>query len=185
MPEIWLRTDERQDALASLKLFIESVSKTKSDISYWKWAIISLHSATQSIMAFHLSFGNNLLVMSQEDAEAWLSAHESGGNYPETKMDNFLNLYKKIKKHDVVGFKFIPEAQQGRSIKTLNRLRNEFVHFMPKGWSLELSGIDEICFDCLQIIKKLSSGPLKNRWEDEKQEKTFSQLLGEAIRSTS
>jgi hypothetical protein len=101
MSEIWLRTDEKEDAIASLKLYIDAVFKINVDIVYWKWAIISLHNTVQSIMAFHLGFGNDLLVMRQEDAEAWLKAHESGTAYPESKMDNFLNLYKKIKKNAV------------------------------------------------------------------------------------
>ncbi len=184
MSEKWFRADEREDAVASLKLYIDSVSKIKSDVVYWKWVIISLHSAVQSIMAFHLGFGNDLLVMSQEDAEAWLEAHENGEAYPETKMDSFLNLYKKIKKHEILGYKFVPSGQEGKSIKRLNWFRNGFVHFMPKGWSIEMSGMPEICLDCLSIIKKLNEGSLVARWEDEDQANIFSSLLTEAIVKT-
>ena len=184
MPENWFRTDEREDAIASLKLYIDAVSKINSDIVYWKWVVIALHSAVQSVMAFHLGFGNDLLVMSQEDAEAWLEAHESGDTYPETKMDAFLNLYKKIKKHEILGFKFVPAGQQGNSIKRLNWFRNEFVHFMPKGWSIEMSGMPEICLDCLNITKCLNEGPVGMRWEDENQANIFSHLLTEAIDKT-
>lgn len=184
MSEFWLRTDEREDAIASLKLYVDAVSKVNSDIVYWKWAIISLHSAVQSLMAFHLGFGNDLLVMPQEDAETWLKAHESGAAYPETKMDSFLNLYKKIKKHEVLGFKFIPTGQQGGSIKRLNWFRNEFVHFMPKGWSIEMSGMPSICLDNLNIMKSLNDGPVGMRWEDEKQADLFSGLLTDAIDRT-
>jgi hypothetical protein len=184
MSEIWLRTDEREDAIASLKLFIDAVYKVNSDVFYWKWAIVSLHSAIQSVMAFHLGFGNDLLVMSQEDAEAWLEAHESGAAYPETKMDGFLNLYKKTKKHEILGFKFVPTGQQGSSIKRLNWFRNEFVHFMPKGWSIEMSGMPGICIDCLKIMKSLNEGPISTRWEDENQANIFSSLLTKAISRT-
>lgn len=184
MTEIWLRTDEREDAIASLKLFVDAVSLIKDDMAYWKWAIISLHSAVQSVMAFHLGFGNDLLVMSQEDAEAWLEAHESGGAYPEAKMDSFLNLYKKIKKNEILGFKFVPEGQQGSSIKRLNWFRNQFVHFMPKGWSIEMSGMPAIFMDCLNIIKNLSEGPISMRWEDENQSQVFAGLLKSAIEKT-
>lgn len=70
MNERWMSTDEREDILSSLKLFISSQRNVTEDDSYWKWSVISLHSAVQSAMAFHLSFGNDLLVMTQEDAEA-------------------------------------------------------------------------------------------------------------------
>lgn len=184
MSQAWLQTDERADAIASLKLYVDVIQQINSDLSYWKWAIVSLHSAVQSVFAFHLGFGNDLLVMKQEDAEKWLKAHESGGAYPDSKMDSFLNLYKKIKKHEVLGFKFLPRGQQGRSIKRLNWFRNEFVHFMPKGWSIEVCGLPDICIDCLKIIQNLGEGPIQVRWENDKQRAGFAKLVRRAIKKT-
>lgn len=184
MSNIWFRTDEREDAISSLKLYIDAIKQSNRDISYWKWTLISLHSASQSIMAIHLGFGNDLLVMSQENAEAWLEAHEDGKPYPDTKMDSFLNLYKKIKSHEVFGYKFVPKGQQGRSIKRLNSFRNEFVHFMPKGWSIDISGMPEICLDCLQIIQELNNGFVRTRWESEEQCTKFEELLNCATKET-
>ena len=34
--------------------------------------------------------------------------------------------------------KFIPKDTQGSSVKLLNQLRNEFVHFTPRVWALDL-----------------------------------------------
>ena len=175
-----MRTDEREDIIASMKLFIDSMARAKSDSSYFKWAAISLHTATQSIMAFHLGFGNDLLVMSQEDAEAWLAAHHANTEYPETQMDSFLNLYKKIKKHEILGYKFTPKGQEGSSIKKLNILRNEFIHFMPKGWSTEIAYMLEIFADCLNIIKGIGSGSVSGKWEDEAQAEKFNSLVTES-----
>jgi hypothetical protein len=184
MSDIWFRTDEREDAISSLKLYFDAIKQSDGDISYWKWALISLHSALQSVMAIQLSFGNDLLVMSQEDAEAWLKAHEEGKPYPDTKMDSFLNLYKKIKSHEVFGYKFVPKGQQGKSIKRLNFFRNEFVHFMPKGWAIEMSGMPAICLDCLLIIQELNNGFVRTRWESEEQHTKFEELLDRAIKET-
>ena len=51
------------------------------------------------------------------------------------EMDNFLNLYEKIKSDTILFYvtskKFTPEGTQGKSIKDLNRLRNQFIHFTP------------------------------------------------------
>jgi hypothetical protein len=160
------------------------IENSNVDMTNWKWAIICLHSAVQSIMAFHLSFGNDLLVMSQQDAEAWLEAHDNGGPYPDTRMDSFLNLYKKIKKYKILGYSFSPEGQQGSSIKRLNWFRNEFVHFMPKGWSIEMSGMPAICWDCLKVIQKIGEGPIQMRWEDENQAILFNELVHTALTKT-
>lgn len=184
MSEKWLRTCEREDAIASLKLYSEVISKIELDLAYWKWAIISLHSALQSTMAFHLGFGNDLLVMTQEDAEKWIKANDAGTPYPDAKMDSFLNLYKKIKKHEILGFKFSPNGQQTASVKKLNYFRNEFIHFMPKGWSIEVTGLPDMCVDCLVIIEKLSEGSISGRWKNKTQSKNFNRLLKSTIRKT-
>jgi hypothetical protein len=68
-------------------------------------------------MALHLGFGNNLLVASEKDAVAWLDAHENGAPYPEMNMDNFLSLYKKLKKHEILGYRFKPNGTQDSSIQ--------------------------------------------------------------------
>ena len=57
-----------------------------------------------------------------------------------------------VKRHSK---KFIAAGSQGRSIKKLNELRNDFIHFIPKGWSIEVSGIPQISIDCLAIIEFL------------------------------
>ena len=93
MKEIWLRTDERKDIIASLRIVSVAADLVNADLAAWKWIIMGTHSALQSTMAFHLGFGNDLLVARQADAEAWLQAHEAGTPYPEMMMHNFLNLY--------------------------------------------------------------------------------------------
>lgn len=177
MSEDFFITDECEDIVSSLKQFISTSEKIQEDDTNWKWAILSLHSAVQSMMAFHLGFGNDLLVMTQEDAEAWLKAHKNNTQYPLTKMDSFPNLYKKIKKHQILGFKYEPKGQEGKSIKKLNLLRNEFIHFMPKGWSIELSGMPNVFNDCLNIIETLGNSATGTRWHDTEQSNTFNNLM--------
>lgn len=174
---IWLRTDEKEDVIASLRMVDASARQVASDPATWKWVVIGTHSAIQSAMAFHLGFGNDLLVAKREDAVAWLQAHEDGAPYPSMMMDNFLNLYAKLKRHEVLGFKFAPHGTQGGSIKKLNHFRNEFIHFMPKGWSIELSGMPRICLDCLDIIEELDTNSLCMRWDDDSQRERFGVAL--------
>jgi hypothetical protein len=175
----YMRTDEREDVLSSLKMFNDSIDKALQEEAYWKWAVISIHSSVQSLMAFHLGFGNDLLVMRQQDAGVWLEAHENETDYSEVQMDGFLNLYKKIKKHEILGYKFTPQGQEGRSVKRINTLRNEFIHFMPKGWSIEVTYMTEVFSDCLNIIERLGIG-VSNRWADEKKKAEFEGLVKKA-----
>ena len=180
MHENWLRTDESEDAIISMTVVAETAPRVLDDIAYWKWTIISLHSAFQSAMVMYLSLGDDLLVMRQEDAESWLAAHDKGEPYPETMMDGFLNLYRKLKATERAGYSFRPNGTQGSSIKKLNSFRNEFVHFMPKGWSIEMTGMPSICKDCLDVIAELDHNFLCMRWESEEQMGRFRQQLRSA-----
>lgn len=36
-------------------------------------------------------------------------------------------------------------------MKKLNQIRNEFIHFTPKGWALGLSSAPQVALDCLDI----------------------------------
>lgn len=175
----WMRTDERVDVLSSLKMFNDSIANAEQEEAYWKWAVISLHSSLQSLMAFHLGFGNDLMVMRQEDAEAWLDAHSNETDYPEVQMDNFLNLFRKIKRHEILGYKFTPQGQEGWAVKRINTLRNEFIHFMPRGWSIEVAYLIQVFVNCLSVIESIGSG-VAMRWEDENQKETFERLVLDA-----
>jgi hypothetical protein len=182
MNEHWLRTDERSDLIASLAMLEIALSKVVSDIAAWKWAIITTHSALQSAIACHLgAMGNSLLVAKQEDAEAWLKAHEDGTPYPEMMMDSFPNLYDKLKHNEIYGYKFAPRGTQGRSIKKINEYRNEFVHFMPKGWSLQVSYLPRMCINCLDVICEIDEHTLHLLWENNAQQSSFGSLLNSCL----
>lgn len=177
MKETWLRTDEREDILASLRMVNRSCDASIDDLSAWKWIVNGTHSTLQGAMAWHLGFGNDLLVASPEDAATWLDAHENGAPYPEMMMDDFLSLYKKFKTHDILGYRFRPNGTQGGNIRRLNRFRNQFVHFMPQGWSIELSDMPAICVDCLGIVAHVAEHSLCTRWESEDQQQSFVEVL--------
>lgn len=179
MKETWLRTDEREDILASLRMVASSCEAVVHDLTAWKWIVVGTHSTLQGTMALHLGFGNDLLVASSEDAAAWLDAHENGAPYPAMMMDDFLSLYKKLKKHDILGYRFKPNGTQGGNIRKLSRFRNQFIHFMPQGWSIELSGMPAICIDCLDIVSHVREHSLRTRWESDEQLQSFVEVLGQ------
>ena len=112
-------------------------------------------------MVLALRGTNNLNVWRKEDAEKWLDAYDRGEKSPVgLKLDTYLNLYKKIKSNSMLMYTssiaFQPKGTQGRSIKKLNSLRNDFIHFTPKGWSLETSGLAQITEDCIDVIEFLA-----------------------------
>jgi hypothetical protein len=172
MGEDWLITDEAVETVSAFEVFAEEAQRLSSDPYRWKWAIISLHSGLQGIMVLALQGSHGLHVLREEDAERWLEAHDKGGPYPDDlKLDDFLSLYKKIKGDKMLKYidsqKFVPKATQGGSVKLLNRLRNEYVHFTPRVWALDLEGLPTMALDCLSVAEFLARESHNVTWKED------------------
>ncbi len=185
--ENWLGTDESQEAVLALQLVSEQLAHLEStgNHHYWTWIIVGLHNALQGFMVLALRGTNNINVLTEDCAKEWLTAYERGdGKYPEQKLDNFLNLYKKIKSERMQMYVnsqvFKPSGTQGRSVKKLNSFRNNFVHFVPKGWAIEVSGLTQIVDDCLNIISFLAFDCGNVFWHEQILETQTRILLGKA-----
>jgi hypothetical protein len=131
-----LQTDEREEAVSSLEVFSDTLGKVSEDTYQWKWVILSLHSALQGLMVLALRSGDGLRPLKDHIAQAWHKAYRSGTGYQKEELDSFLNLTKKIKSDLMIFYghskKFVPKDTQGSSIKKLIRLRNDFIHFLPR-----------------------------------------------------
>lgn len=164
----YLRTDEREEAVRSLE-WAETQSRLLSvDPYHWKWVLISLHNAVQGFLILALWNGNGLLTLSNKGAAKWLDAYNKGDSYPADRLDSFLNLYAKAKDSDnfhLVGAgPFFAGATHDISLNRLNEFRNEFIHFTPKGWSLELEGLPRVALDALDLMQFFGWESTAIRW---------------------
>jgi len=185
--EIWIRINEHQQAVLSLEMFWQHLQQTRTKSYHWQWVVLGLHNSLQGFMVLGLRGTDNLNVLTEECAQDWLLAYQRGdGNYPREKLDGFLDLYKKIKSNRMKIYinskSFKPKGTQGKSVKKLNSLRNEFVHFVPKGWSLEISGLPQIVNDCLGVIEFLAFESNNVVWHEVHLESQTKQLIEEARR---
>jgi len=156
----WIRTNEQEEAVAALEAFTRFLPGVKTDPFEWRWAILSLHIALQGFMVVAIRDSAGLSPLPDDVAAKRLDAHRGGGPKPKERLDTYPNLYEKIKKANVAalvqGRPFVPSGTQGRSVKLLNQARNQFVHFLPAVWSLEITGLPHLCLDCLAIIEYLA-----------------------------
>lgn len=153
----YYQTDEELEAAEALSFAARTAASLGKDPRMWRWVIIALHNAVQGFMVLSLRHGNGLLALTQKSAGEWLAAYGANtGVYPEEQLDKYLSLYKKVKSQTygaIGGNKpFKPIGTEGKSIRQLNSLRNQFIHFTPKGWSLEISGLPRIGKDCLRLV---------------------------------
>lgn len=155
----WLTINGIQEAHKSLKMANLFLAHTDEDKYFWKWMLVALHNSLQGFMASSLKGEDGLTPMKEKVAQKWIEAYKNGKPLPREELDTFLNLYKKIKSERMLvtaaSKQFIPRGKQDRSIRKLNRLRNHFVHYTPKSWSLEVNELPEISRDCLHVIRFL------------------------------
>jgi len=161
MVDDFLKIEGSSAVIDDFVLLSEILQNTHKTTSLWKWALICLHNGLQGLMVLALQGSNGLKTLRPEDLIKWHEAIENGTKPPANlKLDDFLNLYKKIKSdkmlQNINSKQFKPNGTQGGAIKQLNRLRNEFIHFTPKLWYLELEGLPHIATDCLDVAEFLA-----------------------------
>jgi regulation of enolase protein 1 (concanavalin A-like superfamily) len=79
----YLNKNHWVDAVTSLEAAQELSSRVTLNGTYWKWALIAIHSGVQGFMVLALEHGNALLAMKNDTAAKWLKAYNSGTPYPE------------------------------------------------------------------------------------------------------
>lgn len=103
----------------------------------------------------------SLRVISPKYKAQWLKWYYDGmpreERPRESNLLSFLKLYELTKSDQMLKYTsskpFTPNKSQNESIKRLNGLRNEFIHFTPKHWLLELDGLPVIINDCLRMAE--------------------------------
>jgi hypothetical protein len=146
-----LKTDTQSDAVASLRLVADTMGRVGSDIALWKWIVISLHNAVQGFMVLALE-GTNWDRVTRPG--------ESGSGL----LRDFLHLYQMTKSEVWMGQfttsrTFVPAGTEGTSIKSLNRFRNEFMHYVPKAWRIYpevIASFPQMVDDCANVIAFLA-----------------------------
>lgn len=142
----YVRTDTAEDAVSSFEIASDFYARALADDRYWKWFILAVHSGVQGAFALALDGGNGLLVQKPNVAKATLTAYEQGRETPESHMDNFMRLYRKLHAKENLRFASaqpLPESRPNAlAVEGLNFLRDEFIHFNTKSWSVERALIE-------------------------------------------
>jgi hypothetical protein len=168
-PGLWVQTDEAEDVAGSLRHALRCLDYVADDQQAWKWVALALHSALQGACVCHLttSFAPVGAVTPRNAAE-WVSYAEQSRTDPEaqpprTHLMALPDLLKAVRKPNSAGDRSndvgieISDAELAWLRRFHNSVRNQFVHFEPIGWSIEVSGIPEIGALVARIIGKILS----------------------------
>ena len=144
----WMRYDEQTNALDYLEkcyLFLKTVDKERQN---WKWVIITLHSAIYgfAISACRGTNSDSVIQRTKNGHERLIDFDEALKRCQDPRWMRVNIDYKYYKLSN----------QQKESIQRLHKeFRNNFEHFTPKSWSIELHDMPIIILDCLDVVKNL------------------------------
>jgi hypothetical protein len=147
MSRRYVHFDEREDVLASLELLVHILPLLKKNAQYWKWAIVSSHSALQGALVCFLTGTSGIEVLDERSAKQWRQWYETlEGPPPKERLAEFkLLLWRSCRKMKRDGQPLKVTRKELRDVLRLHRdFRNNFAHFTPKGWSIEKAGLPRI-----------------------------------------
>jgi hypothetical protein len=153
----WLRTNEKTEAFASLKLANELMDKVDDDPYHWKWVILAVHGALQATMVLAVTGSTQYGALSKESQEAIRA-----GKQALRHMADFPELYRRVKRRKAMALfvtsKLLEASPETDSaVRYLHRnLRNKFIHFLPSGWSIWIGDLPSVLDRCVSVIAFLA-----------------------------
>jgi hypothetical protein len=152
----WFRTDEKKEAFEALKFANNLVDEVKADPYYWKWVIIAVHGAMQATLVLALTGSTQLRVLSEKSKKE-VAEREEGVR----KLADFMDLYRMVKrKGDMEIFVHSKPLQASnemdRDVAWVHEMRNNFMHFLPSGWSIPIEPLPLALGNCVSIISFLA-----------------------------
>jgi hypothetical protein len=180
---MYLRVDERTDVLLSLQQCDLSVRLARRSQGNWKWAILALHNALQGALVCHLSGSAQLGALTERSISDWLSWY--GGDRtlkpPREWLADTKELFGRLsasgKRYEAAGPIIRVTGAQTEAFDRLHALRNDFQHFTPKGWSLEITGLAETFSQVLDVIEGIANADYAFRHMEASERSALNRLI--------
>jgi hypothetical protein len=175
-------TDEQKEEVNAFCFLNECINKVRIYDYYWKWAIIALHNGLQNLMVCALRSTHGIFTMRPKTASKFIKEFVNGKITYFDDLDNFLNLYEKIKTdvmvQTILSNKFEGNSMYDECMLKLNNVRNDFIHFIPRTLIVPISDLPLIFDTCIQIASFLikNSGNIIWQYESEYEQMICSQL---------
>lgn len=167
MAENRIRTDEVKDVAGSIRHVIRVAPFVGEDPLAWKWIVLALHSALQGACICHLTTtAAPMGAVTKRNAGEWVAYFEESRTNPEAKppkthLMGLPDLLKAVRRpHSAGGHGddagvAISDSELSWLVRFHDDIRNQFVHFEPSGWSIEVSGIPEMAKLVARIIEDI------------------------------
>lgn len=167
MTETWVRTDEALDVVGSIRHALRTAKFVKQDQQAWKWVALALHSALQGSCVCHLTTSATPLgAVTTANARQWVQYFEDSRRdpsvpRPKTLLMSLPDLLKAARKPNSAG-----DGSTGSEVTLIDAdlewlrrfhdtIRNQFTHFEPMGWSIEVSGLPDLAKLISRLIGRM------------------------------
>ena len=169
----WIRTDEAEDVAGSIRHALRVAPSLADDPQAWKWVMLALHSALQGACVCHLTTtAAPVGALTKQNTGEWLDFFEKQRIDPaakppsKTHLLNLPDLLRAVRKARSAGDRSnaagvtLSDAELAWLKRIHGEVRNQFVHFEPMGWSIEVSGVPDLA----RLIVRVFSEMLKIGW---------------------
>ena len=171
-----MRLTEQENALDFLRRGVEFLRRVDAEDVCWKWVVISLHCAL---------YGFAVCACQGTDPDTVKWTRKKKGKEEEFLI-GFDEALRRCQKKETLshwmGSKpLVLSKSQERSLRYLKEeLRDNFVHFSPMAWSIELHGLPTIALDVLDIMDFLVVRSGTYALREPGQTRMFKELVAEA-----
>jgi hypothetical protein len=145
----WLSLTEETNALDYLGQAHHYIQQTEKKDIAWKWVILTLHGALYgfAICACRGTSSRKVIYKTRKKVEKLISFDKA---LERCQDPNWMRMTATSKHLQL-------SNQQDDSIQRLKEdFRNNFEHFIPKSWLIELHGMPKIAIDVLEVIRFLA-----------------------------
>ncbi len=144
MPERWARFDTESNAIDSLEKTASFLRTVKDNHEDWKWVVVS---------SFSSLYGFAIQVAKGSDDRCVIEVSKKGRE----KLITFGKALKICKQSIGARSALDTSKSEDNSIEIIqNEFRNNFEHFNPGSWSIEVSGFPDHILNIVNVIERLA-----------------------------
>jgi hypothetical protein len=144
----YLELSEEQNALDYLEKVVSFIKSSKDKPVNWKWVIIAIHATLYSFMICALKGTNpdNVCIKTKNGSKL-IDFHSAFVYCQDSKRRNISGFCEPIK----------PSEQQRQAVDRIcGEFRNQFMHYQPRLWAIELSGMPDIILHALGVVRMVA-----------------------------
>lgn len=179
-----LNTNQHSEAICTLYSLREQLLLLDLKVYRWKWIIIILHNCLQNFMICCLTGSNYLGVLNKDSSIKWYKFLLTPfTEAPKIYLDDCIMLFKKIQSKsmlkNVQSKMFTATESHKYAVKKMNELRNNFIHFIPKDWTIVIGGLPDITQQVIEIIEFLAFKSGNYQWESNREKEHCKNVIEE------